>query len=220
ENTIRLIAIEQREIDNTGEISGRADEGTYQIGAYSHSQRVENKERFGLSYNYRVAYVDMLIVDLHARHGVLVMEGEPIVTYMPYNNPEMLDMHTKMLLRPEQFSDVQDGMIFNVYAGDDYIGKVQTTYQSTFISDHNVTTQDKYERNYNQQDIVVRAEFLDKACVYRKYQVDKFPLRLVRYKWDWLNEFMEKEHAEQRSNKSDKEQLKGIHKKNNIEPLQ
>ncbi len=144
ENTTRLITIEQREIENASEIVGRVSGRTSQIGAYSHSSRVNNKERFGDSYNYRVAYVDMTIVDLHARHGVLVMAGEPIITYMPYNNPEMLDMHVKMLLNPSQFSDVKDGMIFNVFAGDDYIGKVQTTYLSTFISDHNIENKDKY----------------------------------------------------------------------------
>ncbi|MFI3262785.1 MAG: hypothetical protein R3Y26_07735, partial [Rikenellaceae bacterium] len=86
ENTSRLIAIEQREIKNASSIVGRINNGSRQIGAYSHSERINNKETFGLSYNYRVAYVDMIIVDLHARHGVLVMEREPIVTYMPYNN--------------------------------------------------------------------------------------------------------------------------------------
>lgn len=207
-NTVRLIEIEQREIDGSSSVAGRVGEDSRQIGSYSYSERVNNQELFGLSYSYQVAYVDMQIVDLHARHGVLVMGGEPILTYMPYNNPEMLDMHAKMLLSPDQFSDVKDGMIFNVYAGDDYIGKVETTYLSTFISDHNIETQDHYERDFKQQDIVVRAEFLDKGCVYRKYQVDKYPLRLTRYRFDWLNRLMDKEHARRRNNMSDEELAK------------
>ncbi|MFI3323266.1 MAG: hypothetical protein SNG59_00955 [Rikenellaceae bacterium] len=117
---------------------------------------------------------------------------------MPYANPEMLDMHVKMLLSPNQFSNVKDGMIFNVYAGRDYIGKINTTYQSTFISDHSVATQDIYERNYKQQDIVVRAEFVDKSCVYQKYQVDKYPLKLTRYKWGWLQDFIHRQNLRRR----------------------
>ncbi|MFI3265155.1 MAG: hypothetical protein SNG38_07410 [Rikenellaceae bacterium] len=202
ENTIRLIAIEQRAISEAGELAGRVATNSHSIGVYSHTDRINGREAFGLLYSHRVAYVDMLIVDIHARHGVLVMGDEPIITYMPYNNPEMLDTHAKMLLSPDQFSAVRDSMIFNVYAGKDYIGKVRTTYQSTFISDHNIQTQDKYERNYKQQDIVVRAEFLDKDCVYRKYQVDKYPLRLTRYKWGWLNKIMNRRHQRLRDNKS------------------
>lgn len=205
ENTSRLIAIEQREINAESAVAGRVAGNSNQIGAYSHSDRAENKEKFGVSYSYQVAYVDMRIVDVHARHGVLVMAGEPIITYMPYNNPEMMDMHAKMLLNPSQFSDVKEEMIFNAYAGDDYIGKVRTTYQSTFISDHNITNQDKYERDYKQQEIVVRAEFLDKSCVYRKYQVDKYPLRLTRYKWDWLNDIMQRENLRRRDRMRDEE---------------
>ncbi|MFI3305678.1 MAG: hypothetical protein R3Y68_04100 [Rikenellaceae bacterium] len=212
ENTRRLISVETREIEDASVVAGRMNGSSKQIGAYSHSARVNNRERFGASYNYRVAYVDMTIVDLHARHGVLVMAGEPIVTYMPNHNPEMLDMHVKMLLNPSQFSDVKDGMIFNAYAGDDYIGKVTTTYLSTFISNHNITTQDTYERDFKQQDIVVRAEFLDKGCVYRKYQVDKYPLRLTRYKWNWLNRMMDREHLRRRNSMADEERVVSTNK--------
>lgn len=205
ENTGRLIAIEQKAIEEAGSLSGQTSGNVQQLGVYSHSDRIMDSALFGESFSYRLAYVDMIIVDVHARHGVLVMGGEPIITYMPYNNPEMLDMHVKMLLNPSQFSNVRDSMIFNVYAGNDYIGKVKTTYRSTFISEHNIATQDVYKRNYNQQDIVVRAEFLDMSCVYSKYQVDKYPLRLTRYKWGWLNKLMQKDHQRRRENMKDEE---------------
>ncbi len=201
ENTVRLIDIEHRAITEASQLAGRAAKATNPIGSYSHSDRIKECDDFGLSFGYRVAYVDMIIVDLHARHGVLVMTGESIITYMPYNDEEMLDMHAKMLLDPSQFSEVQDSMIFDVYAGHDYLGKVRTTYQSTFINDHTIHTQDKYERAFKQQDIVVRAEFLDKSCVYRKYQVDKYPLRLIRYKWEWLNKIMQKINLRQQASR-------------------
>ncbi len=202
ENTERLINIENKAISDANVLVGRNKAGSGRIGTYSHSDRIKESSDFGVSFGYRIAYVDMLIVDIHARHGVLVMTGESIITYMPYNDEEMLDMHTKMLLDPSQFSEVHDGMIFDVYAGHDYLGKVRTTYQSTFISDHTIHNQDKYERAFKQQDIVVRAEFLDKSCVYRKYQVDKYPLRLVRYKWNWVNNFVQKLNLRQQEKMS------------------
>ncbi len=205
ENTQRLISIEQNAINIDGDLQEPIMVDAAPIGSYSHTGRLGGKETFGEMYDYRVAYVDMHIVDIHARHGVLVMTGEPILTYMPYNNDEMLDMHAKMLLDPSQFSSVRDSMIFNVYAGNDYIGKVRTTYQSTYISGHTIETQDEYERDYKQQNIVVRAEFLDKSCVYRKYQVDKYPLRLTRYKWGWLNKVVQSRNDKKRAKMSDEE---------------
>ncbi|MFR9531777.1 MAG: hypothetical protein SNG20_00655 [Rikenellaceae bacterium] len=151
DNTARLISIEQRAVESAGSAAADASiavQSSHEVTSYSHTERVSGESGFGSgfvsSFDYCVAYVDMLIVDVHARHGVLNISGEPIVTYMPYANPEMLDMHVKMLLSPNQFSNVKDGMIFNVYAGRDYIGKINTTYQSTFISDHSVATQDIY----------------------------------------------------------------------------
>ncbi len=209
ENTSRLIAIEQRAIANEGAEMSSVSSGASvtPLGTYRYSERFSDKQTLGSSYKYMIAYVDMVIVDLHARHGVLIMGGEAMLTYMPYNNPEMLDMHAKLLLNPSQFSDVENGMIFNVYAGDDYLGKVQTTYKSTFITDYSITGQDHYERDFKQQEIVIRAEFLDKSCVYAKYQVDKYPLTLTRYKWDWLNLMMDRSHARRRDKMKDEERV-------------
>ncbi len=205
ENTSRLIAIEQDAIEDATKLLNSASAGVRPARSYSYTERLNGSEIFGQAYNYHIAYVDMIVVDIHSHHGALVLTGEPVLTYMPYNNDEMLDMHAKMLLDPSQFASVSEGMVFSVYAGTDYIGKVRTTYQATFISDENVHTQNKYERDFKQQDIVVRAEFLDKDCVYRKYQVNKYPLQLTRYKWDWLNKLMHREHQRRRARVEEEE---------------
>lgn len=184
ENTQRLINQEQGIINNlntTFEYGQRIES----ISAYSHNYSKEHLEIFGSAYKHRIAYVDMIIVDIDARHGVLVMDGEPIITYMPYNNPEMLDIHVKMLLTPKEFSNVDAGMIFDVYIGDDKVGDVQSTYSSTYIKNSNSKKQSgaEYEYSHNNKEIIVRAEFLDKKTLVQKYQVDGFPITLKKIRW-------------------------------------
>ncbi len=183
-HTQRLINQEQDIIDNF-KSNFDFEKNTKGLAAYSHEYRKENTQQFGSAYNYRVAYVDMVIVDIKARHGVLVAAEEYILTYMPYNNPEMLDIHAKMLLTPREFANVEAGMVFEAFIGGDKVGDVQATYSSTYIKNNNnkIEAGSEYEYSHNNKEIIVRAEFLDKSTLMQKYQVDGFPIVLKKYKW-------------------------------------
>lgn len=184
ENTHRLIGQEQ-DIVNSLNTSFDFGQRIESISSYSHRYRKEHTEIFGSAYKYRIAYVDMVIVDIEARHGVLAINGEPVITYMPYNNPEMLDVHVKMLLTPKEFSNVDAGMIFDAYIGNDKVGEVQATYSSTYIKNGSSRKQigSEYEYSHNNKEIIVRAEFLDKSTLVQKYQVDGFPITLKKFRW-------------------------------------
>lgn len=184
EHTGRMITQEQK-IVNTADANYDATQKIEGVGNYSHIYRKENTEVFGSAFNYRIAYVDMVIVDIDARHGILVMDGEPVITYMPYNTPDMLDLHVKMLLTPDEFSDIENGMEFEAFIGDDKIGDVIATYSSTYIKNSNSKKQvgEEYEYSHDNKEIIVRAEFVDKEAVTSKYRVDGFPVVLKRYRW-------------------------------------
>lgn len=199
ENTTRLLSIEQNIVAESKKMEYISSQGLGNLGNYSQSQRVKDVNKYGAAFSYRVAYVDMRIINLQARRGVLIITGEPIITYMPYHNPEMLDMHVKMLLTSDQYSDINQNEIYNAYAGSDFLGKVRTTYTSTFVNDGiAIEEQSKYEYKYNNKEILVRAEFLNPKDVYYKYHVDKHPVVLMKYKWGFLDNLMDKLHLKQR----------------------
>ncbi len=198
ENTKRLLSIEQKIVAECKSMEAISNEGLKNISNYSHIQRQREISRYGAAYSYRVAYVDMAIINLQARHGALIMGGEPTITYMPYKNPEMLDMHIKMLLTSNQFSDIEEDEIYNVYVGSDFLGKVRTTYASTFVNDGiAIEEQSRYEYKFNNREILVRSEFLNPDDVDHKYHVDKNPVVLMKYKWGFLNKFMDMIHKKQ-----------------------
>lgn len=192
EHIQRLINIEHNAITTANNATeGAASANFKDLGSYTHSQRSDNYNLFGVSYKYRVAYVDMLIVDIQARNGVLVMDGEPIITYMPYNTPSMLDMHVKMVLSPEEYAKIDEGEIYRVYGGGDYIGSVVTTCSSTYVNDGVNKSASDYEYNYNDKQIIVRAEFINEVGFTSRYQVDRFPIELRKYKWRFVNEIVD-----------------------------
>ncbi len=198
ENTKRLLSIEQKIVTECKSMEVISNEGLKNISNYSHIQRQREISRYGTAYSYRVAYVDMAIINLQARHGALIMGGEPTITYMPYKNTEMLDMHIKILLKSNQFSDIEEDEIYNVYVGSDFLGKVRTTYASTFVNDGiAIEEQSRYEYKFNNREILVRSEFLNPDDVDHKYHVDKNPVVLMKYKWGFLNKFMDMIHKKQ-----------------------
>lgn len=198
ENTARLLAVEKSVVDECVRFERSFTDGVTEMGLYTRRDRSENIAMFGDAFVYRVAYIDMIIINIQARHGVLTMGGEPTITYMPYKNPEMLDLHVKMLLTPRQFSNIEQGESYSAYVGSDFLGKVNTTYSSTFVNDGiGIEEQSKYEYSHDAREILVRTEFVSPDEVPQKYLVDKHPVVLMRYKWDIMNKFMDKLHSMQ-----------------------
>lgn len=200
EHILRLISIENKALADAENASKSAiSEGFKDLGSYTHSQRINNPNLFGVSYKYRVAYVDMLIVDIQARNGVLVMEGEPILTYMPYNTPSMLDMHAKMILTPEEYSEVHEDDIYRAYAGGEYIGSVRATSSSTYVNDGISQSASEYTYHYNDKHIIVRAEFISNTGFISRYQVDRLPIELRKYQLGFVNKMVDKYWEDRRA---------------------
>ncbi|MFR9651206.1 MAG: hypothetical protein SNG35_04195 [Rikenellaceae bacterium] len=182
----RLITIQNRAVDgyalnfNTKHTS---------LASVTESQRKRDIENLGFTFDYRLAYVDMTIVEISAPCGVMTQAGECVITYSPTDNPKMTDLHVKMMLMPKQFHRISEGMIFDLYAGNDYLGEVRTTYTSTYLKvDPNNKESHETVGKQNVRNLALRAEFINTDTIPYKYMVDRYPVNLRRYKWNKLRE--------------------------------
>lgn len=117
------------------------------------------------------------------------------MTFYPYANPEISDLHIKLLLPPSEVSEIKEGAVMKVYSGREYLADVKAAYSSSFVSE---VSDDGKSLPMNQKNLVViRMEIIHNYKLKGRYETDNLPVTLYHEKisaWypeSWLSEVLE-----------------------------
>lgn len=191
-HTKRLIEVEEENkrnvskyMPNTLETSPNED--------FTYQNIISKKESFGKAFKYQLALTDMQVVSLNGKPGTLVYKKEPIVTFYPYNDPRLSDLHMLLLLPPNSLDKFQDRATLKGFVGDVHIGDGRVMITTTHVKE--VDPQKISIFSQGKEAVVIRLEIINPEKFPQEYQIDNLPIKLQydRWReWTWFDWFIKK----------------------------
>ncbi len=151
------------------------------MGYYTYRNRPHNNKDFGEAYRIKVAFTDLKIIDIKTNVGDIVYKGETILTYLPYNKPELTDLHIKAIIPAERLEKIRAGERFKATIGNEILSTVTLSVSTSYMNNTELE-----DGKIKDNSVIMRVNFPPGYTLPTKYMIDKLPVTLKNYKWRTL----------------------------------